>query len=222
MAESSLQQLGSELSAHQSRSQETHQLLQTLYTGITHCFCLAAPALGPSATVLVPVLDCHVKTHDPSLPDQATVDQLLAHLQQAFASHQNQSQRLASVSQQLEAYSADQAQAIVALQAAEQPQDRAGDLKQLHSEDGTATAKLLQLAESVAAVLANQADRLTQTQSELLHLHEQLSQAHARTDSAESELTACKEQLGGLTHAAQSAQASLQQVIMRHVCWWHV
>ena len=197
-------------------------MLQTLYTGITHCFCLTAPALGPSATALVPVPDCHVRTHDPSLPDQATVDQLLTHLQQVFASHQNQSQKLASVSQQLEAYSADQAQAIVALQAA-QLADGAGDVKQLHSEDGTgtATAKLLQLSESVAAVLAHQADRLTQTQSELLHLHEQLSQAHARTDSAESELTACKEQLGGLSHAAQSAQASLQQVIMRHVCWWH-
>ena len=205
MAESSVQQLSSELSAHQSQSQETHQLLQTLYSGMMHCCC-------PTATPdLVPVPGFHARTHEPSLPDQATVEQLLAHLQQVFISHQSQSQKLTSVSQQLEAHSADQARAIVALQAAMQLQDCPVDAD---CEVRRAPAELQQLAETVAAALVSQVGRVTQTQSQIVHLHEQLSQAQAQTDTAKSELTACKEELGGVSHTAHSAQASLQQVTM--------
>ena len=218
MAESSLQQLSSQLSTHQSQSQESQQLLQTLYSGVTHCCCLTATAPRPSATALVPVADCHVRAHDSPLPDQATVEQLLAHLQQVLTSHQNQSQKLTSVSQQLEAYSANQAQALTALKAATQLQNYPGDAQQSHSEDRSAPANLLQLAESVAAALASQAGGLTQTQSQVVHLHEQLSQAQAQTDAAESKLTACKEQLDVISHAAQSTQASFQQVILRQLC----
>lgn len=221
MAESSFQQLSSQISAHQSQSQESQQLLQTLSSGVTHCCGLMATALGPSETALVPVPDCRIRTQDSPLPDQATVEQLLAQLQQVSTSHKNQFQKLTSVSQQLEANLADQAQAIVTLQAATQLQNYPGYAKHSHSEEGKPPAKLLQLAEHVAAALASQAGQLTQTQSQILHLHELLSQAQARTDAAESELTACKEQLGVVSHAAQSAQASLWQVIYIQPCWWH-
>lgn len=218
MAESSLQQLSSRLTAHQSQSQESQQLLHTLYFGVTHCCCLTVNGPGLSATALVPVPDCHIRAHDSSLLDQATVEQLLAHLQQVFTYHENQSQSLTSVSQQLEAYSASQAQAVSVLQAAIQLQEYPGNSKQLHCEDRKAPADLLQLAESVTTALASQAVQLTQTQSQILCLNEQLSQAQAQTDAAKSELAACKEQLGAVSHAAQTAQAGLRQVMMRQLC----
>ena len=216
MAESSFQQLSSQISAHQSQSQECQQLLQNLYSGVEHCCGLMATAPGPSETALVPVPDCRVRTQDSPLPDLATVEQLLAQLQQVSIFHQNQCRKLTSVSQQLEANLADHARAIVALQAATQNQDYPGCAKHAHLEDRTSPAELLQLAESVAAASASQAGWLTQSQSQIQHLHELLSQAQARTDAAESEVTACKEQLAVVSYAAQSAQTSLQQVIRQH------
>ena len=214
MAESSLQQLSSQLSAHQSESQESQQLFQSLYFGIANCCCPTTRAQGPSAAALRPLPDCHMGTLD-SLPDQASVGQLLTQLQQVFTSHQDQSQKLTSLSEQLETDSAKRGRAIAVLQAAMQLQDCPQDAKQLHSKDKTAPAELLQLAESAAAALASRAGRLSSTQSQVEHLSNQLSEAQARRDAAELEVTACKEQLSVASHTAQGAQASLQQVIAR-------
>ena len=206
MAESSLQQLSSQLSAHQSESQESQRLFQSLYFGIAKC---CSPA-----TALRPLPDCHIRTLD-SLPDQASVDQLLAQLQQVFTSHQDQSQKLISLSQQLETHSDHHARAVAVLQAAMQLQDCPQEAKQLHSKDKTAPAELLQVVECAAAALASQAGRLTSTQGQIVLLSEQLSEAQARREAAELEVNACKEQLCVASHTAQSAQASLQQVIAR-------
>ena len=209
MAESSLQQLTSELSTHESKSQDCYRLFDTLFSGIVRCS-WPATAAGPepSATALVPLPDGHCRTHDSVLPDQATLEQVLAHIQQVFASHKNQSQQLVSVTQQLEGYSAKHTQATAVLQAATQLQDCVG------AQAKSSPAELPQLAESVAAALVNQAGQLTQTQSQVEHLHEQLSQAQADKIAAKSELTTCKEQLCQVSHTAHTAQASLQQVIL--------
>lgn len=214
MAESSLQQLSSQLSAHQSESQESLQLFQSLYCGIANCCCPTTSAQGLSATAPRPVPGCHMATPD-SLPDQASVEQLLAQLQQVFTSHQDQSQKLTSLAEQLDTHSADQARAIAALQAALQVQDCPQDAKQMHPKDKTAAAELLQLAESMAAALASQAGRLTSTQSQIVLLSDELSQAQALRDAAELEVTACKEQLCVVSITAQRAQTSLQQARAR-------
>lgn len=225
MAESSLQQVSSELSAHQSESQERAQLFHTLYSGIMHCTCLTTLAPGASPTALVPLPDCPNRTHDSPLPDQAAVEQMLRHLQQVLSAHEHQSQQLASASQQLEAYSADHAHATAILQAAIQPwrNSQPGDVNQLNSEHRSVPAKVLEFAKSVAAALTRQADQLTQTQSHVVHLQEQLSQAQAQRDDVKAELTQCKEQLCAAAQTAHTAQTSLQQVIVR-VCVlsWHL
>ena len=74
-------------------------------------------------------------------------------------------------------------------------------------------AGLLELAEGVVATLTCQGDQLTQTQSHVVHLQEQLSQAEVQRDAAQAELTQCKEQLRVVAHTAHTAQTSLQQVI---------
>lgn len=216
MAESSLQQLSSELSAHQSESQECSRLFQTLYSGILHCTCMTTAAPGASTTALVPLAGCPIRTHDSPLPGQATVEQLLRHLQQVLSAHEHQSQQLASASQQLEAYSADHAQATARLQAATQPPQNSepGDANQLNCVERSIPVGLLELTESVAAALTRQADQLTQTQSRAVHLQEQLSQAQEHKDAAKAELTQCKEQLCAAAQTAHTAQTSLQQVIV--------
>lgn len=223
MAESSLQQLSSELSAQQSESQESSRLFHILYSGITNCTCSTTAAAETSPTALVPQPDCPIRTHDSPLPDQASVKQLLTHLQKILSAHEHQSRQLASASQQLEAYSADHAQATAVLQAAiRPPRNCSGDANQLISEGTSTPAELLELAESMAAALARHANQLTQTQTLVVHLQEQMSQAQEQKSSAMAELATCKEQLGVVAHTAHTAQMSLQQVIILFgvPLWW--
>lgn len=223
MAESSLQQLSSELGAVKSESQDCAQLLQMLYSGVVDCsvslnHSMTMASEESSAAAREHLSYCRTAACESALPDQATVTQLLTQLEQVVSKYTGQSQQIKSVTQQLEAYSADCAKAALTLAGAMQPQDC------IQVKQGSLGAKrpglqLLQLSDCAAAGLNDQNVRLTQSQSQVECVSQQLSQAQTEREASEAELTRSQQQLQEAIKQTVAAQNSLQQV--RHWFCFH-
>ncbi len=228
MAESSLQTLSTQLETQQAETHSSSCLLQTLFTGLAQ----SASSFAISPACPQGAEPCSLNRQlGLGLPDQATVQLVLAHVQAVLSSNANQQHQLSMLTQRLEHYSAESATATRILKAAHQHQPESAGLDSIlspisasaHSCQPRApdSAELCQngnlatLAEGAVVALKDESNKLAESQAQVEQLTQQLRQAEAQAATAEAQLQTGNEQAQMLSQQLECVQQEAQQVLRK-------